>query len=123
MSVSSWHAVRYPIQPGSEESVARLFRASVLPPDELTAGEGEQATRLLGTMVFVGNGTALRLIEFDGELPAVIAHLASRPEARAFQAELAKYLQTDHDLRGPGIGAFFRDATLRQVPVGSATDG
>ena len=120
--MSSWHAVRYPIQPGSEETVAQLFRASVLPPDELKTGQGDAATRLLGTMVFVGNGIALRLIEFDGELPAVIAHLASRPEARAFQAELAKHLRTDHDLRGPGIGAFFRDATLTQVPMGAAED-
>ncbi len=117
--MSKWHAVRYPIQPGSEETVAQLFRGAVLPPDELKAGEGEAATRLLGTMVFVGNGIALRLIEFDGELSAVIGHLAARPEARAFQAELAKYLRTDHDLRGPGIGAFFRDATLTQVSIGA----
>ncbi|HEX3784148.1 MAG TPA: SchA/CurD-like domain-containing protein [Pseudonocardiaceae bacterium] len=118
--MSSWHAVRYPIKAGSEERVKELFRNTALPPAELTAttSADRPATRLLSTMVFVGPGSAVRLIEFEGELSSVIAHLAGRKEARTFQTELAQYLQTDHDLRGPGIGAFFRDATLQHVPVG-----
>ncbi|HUY45926.1 MAG TPA: SchA/CurD-like domain-containing protein [Streptosporangiaceae bacterium] len=111
--MSNWHATLYPIKPGTEEHVTALFREGGRPRTEVGDGTGEPAARLLSTMVFVGPGRALRIIEFEGPLADVIGHLSRDPAARRFQRRLAEHL----DLPGgatPGP-AFFRDAALRPV--------
>lgn len=114
--MSNWHAVLYPIRPGTEAEVTRLFQTG--PSPGLTAADG--AARLLSTRVFVGPGRVLRVIEYDGELGRVIAHLRSDPRAAAFQRDLAAYLDLPEGRpHGP---AFFRDATLAHVPYTGATD-
>jgi hypothetical protein len=116
--MSSWHAVVYPIRPGTEDEVAHLFRAGERPSTEIHGPEGEVVARLLSTRVFVGNGKVMRVIEFDGELRQIIAHLRTQPAAQALQARLDDYLDVPPEARAPeNLPRFFRDASLECVLV------
>jgi hypothetical protein len=116
--MSNWHAILYPIKRGTEEQVKALFRNSGSPQMEVRDDHGEMVAKLLSTMVFVGPGKALRVIEFDGALPQIIRHLRGQPAAARFQQGLDEYLDLpDGAARGPG---FFRDAALRPVPLAGA---
>ena len=61
--MGTWHALFYPLKPGSEEKVKELFRESGRPNFEITDGNGEVVGKLLGTMAFVGREMAVRVIE------------------------------------------------------------
>lgn len=116
--MTSWHAIVYPIRPGTEDAVAKLFRGGERVSTEIHGPDGAVVARLLHTMVFVGNGKAMRLIEFEGELSQVIAHLRSQPAARALQAGLNDYLAVPPEAREPrNLPSFFRDAALECVLV------
>jgi hypothetical protein len=113
---SNWHALVYPLKPGSAEAVAEEFRASPSPSLEVTDEAGRVVGRLLGTLAFVGERQAVRVIEVEGPVAAVSAYMGRSPQAREFQGRLQPYLAVDRDLSSPAsMGAFFRDATLRCV--------
>ena len=44
--MSTWHALQYPIKPGSEEAVKELFRTSGRPNFEITSPDGKVVGRL-----------------------------------------------------------------------------
>ena len=73
--MSDWHAIMYPIRPGTEEAVRDLFANVKLPRRKVYDENGDVLAELLSTMVFVGKGRALRLIEFTGALPWIVDHL------------------------------------------------
>ncbi|HEY0804761.1 MAG TPA: SchA/CurD-like domain-containing protein [Pseudonocardiaceae bacterium] len=113
--MSNWHAIMYPIKPGTEERVRDLFEQVTLPRRKVYDEDGDLIAELLSTKVFVGDGKALRLIEFTGALPWIVGHLRGEPAAVAFQARLNEFLDLpDGAVQGP---AFFRDAALRRVPL------
>jgi hypothetical protein len=113
--MSDWHAIMYPIRPGAEDRVQELFDQVVLPRRKVYDEDGDVIAELLSTMVFVGPGRVLRLIEFTGALPWIVGHLRAEPAAVAFQRELDQYLDLPAGAtRGP---AFFRDAALGRVPL------
>lgn len=112
--MSEWHAIVYPIKPGTEDRVRELFENVRLPRRKVYDEDGVVLAELLSTMVFVGHGKALRLIEFTGALPWVIGHLRGEPAAAAFQRELDQYLDLPEG--GRRGFAFFRDAALAHVP-------
>ena len=86
--MSTWHALLYPIKEGSEEIVKELFRNSGRPNFEIKSPDGQVVGRLLATMAFVGTGAAIRVIEVDGPLPVVAAHMSRQPEVREFERQL-----------------------------------
>jgi hypothetical protein len=113
--MSDWHAILYPIKPGTEEAVRELFDDVVLPRRKVHDENGDVIAEMLSTMVFVGPGRALRLIEFTGAWQWIVGHLRGEPAAYGFQQRLNQYLDLpDGGARGP---AFFRDAALTQVPL------
>jgi hypothetical protein len=113
--MSNWHAIMYPIRPGTEDQVRELFEQVSLPRRRVYDEDGVVLAELLSTMVFVGHGRALRLIEFTGALPWIVGHLRSEPAAIAFQGRLNEFLDLPAGVtRGP---AFFRDAALGRVPL------
>jgi len=113
--MSDWHAIMYPIRPGTEDQVRDLFANVRLPRRKVYDENGDVLAELLSTMVFVGEGKALRLIEFTGALQWIVGHLRGEPTAVAFQQQLNQYLDLpDGGVRGP---AFFRDAAMGRVPV------
>jgi SchA/CurD like domain len=114
--MSTWHALQYPIKPGSEEAVKELFRNSGRPQFEITAPDGKVVGRLLATMAFVGEGTAIRVIEVDGPLPLVAAHMSRQPEVREFERQLEEHLSEGRDMLSPeGARAFFQKAGMENV--------
>lgn len=114
--MSTWHALFYPLKAGSEEVVKELFRRSDRPQFDVRDADGKVVGRLLGTMAFVGKEMAVRVIEVDGALPMVAAHMSRQPEVREFERQLEEHLTKPRDMRTPeGARAFFRDAALECV--------
>lgn len=114
--MSTWHALYYPLKPGSEETVKDLFRRSERPHFDVLDEKGNIVGRLLGTMVFVGKEMAVRVIEVEGPLPMVAAHMSRQPEVKDFERQLESYLTRPRDMRTPeGARQFFRDAALECV--------
>ena len=114
--MSTWHALQYPIKPGSEEAVKELFRTSGRPNFEITSPDGKVVGRLLATMAFVGEGIAIRVIEVDGPLPLVAAHMSRQPEVKEFERQLEEHLSEGRDMLSPeGARAFFQKAGMENV--------
>jgi hypothetical protein len=112
----AWHALHYPLKPGSEPAVAELFRSSGRPSFDVTDERGQVVGRLLGTMVFVGRGTAVRILEVEGPLPLVAAHMSRQEEVRRFERELEQHLAEPRDMTTPdGAREFFRRAGMECV--------
>jgi SchA/CurD like domain len=114
--MSQWHALFYPLTAGSEEEVKRLFRESGRPQFDVRNDDGEIAGRLLGTLAFVGKEMAVRVIEVDGSLPMVAAHMSRQPEVREFERQLEQHLSKPRDMLTPeGARQFFQEAALECV--------
>ena len=114
--MSQWHALFYPLQAGHEEAVKKLFRSSDRPEFDVRDGDGNVVGRLLGTMAFVGQEMAVRVIEVEGALPVVAAHMSRQPEVREFEQQLEEHLAKPRDMRTPeGARQFFRDSALECV--------
>lgn len=114
--MSTWHALFYPLKAGSEETVKELFRRSERPEFDVRDETGNVVGRLLGTMAFVGKEMAVRVIEIDGTLPEVAAHMSRQPEVREFEQQLEQHLTRPRDMRTPeGARRFFRESALECV--------
>lgn len=113
---AQWHALFYPLKAGTEETVKELFRESGRPRFDVTDADGKVVGRLLGTMAFVGKEMAVRVIEVEGPLPMVAAHMSRQPEVREFERQLEEHLAVARDMVTPeGARQFFRDAALECV--------
>jgi hypothetical protein len=120
----TWHALYYPLKDGSEQEVGELFRHSGRPQFDMRDDSGQAAGRLLGTMAFVGRGKAIRVIEVDGPLPQVAAHMSRQPEVREFERQLEEHLAVPRDMTSPdGARAFFRTAAMDNVQTVLGSQG
>jgi hypothetical protein len=114
--MSTWHALQYPIKKGSEEAVKDLFRGSGRPQFDITDAGGKVVGRLLSTMAFVGTETAIRVIEVEGPLPLVAAHMSRQPEVKEFERRLEEHLSEPRDMLSPaGARKFFQRAGMENV--------
>ena len=114
--MSTWYALNYPLKAGSEEKVKELFRHSGRPEFDVRDDDGNVVGRLLGTMTFVGKEIAVRVIEIEGPLPVVAAHMSRQPEVREFERQLEEHLAKPRDMRTPqGAREFFREASMECV--------
>lgn len=115
------YAIMFRIKPGTEDKVRDLL-ANYGRPNGVAA----DGTRLVSTSVFMKDGIVVRMIEIDGTLPGLVAHMSREPRIQAVEAELDGYL-VEEDRRDAstldGARAFFRKAmmehitTRRAVPV------
>jgi hypothetical protein len=122
--MSNWHALYYPLKPGSEEKVKELFRLGGRPTSEVRGEDGREVGRLLGTMVFVGRELAVRVIEIEGPLGLVAAHMSRQEAVRAFERELQEYLAIPRDmLSTSGARDFFRMALMECVVARRLDEG
>jgi hypothetical protein len=116
--MSQWFALLYKIKPGSEQTVEEMFQASGRPQHDVRNDAGEVVGRLLTTMVFVGAGTCVRVIEVEGDLRDVSRHMSRQQEVRKFEDDIEQYLTEPRDMRSPeGAQRFYRDAGMRCVLI------
>jgi SchA/CurD like domain len=116
--MSRWHALLYKLKPGHEGKVAELIERTERPAHDVIDDDGNVVGRLLTTMVFVGDETAVRIIEYEGELPVVARHMGRQPEVAAFERAVEEHLSEPRDVRSPeGAQEFFRKRGLRPVII------
>src|SRR5215208_4896079 len=111
--MSHWFALLYKLKPGTEDDVRDLFANSGRPDHEVKDDAGAIVGKLLTTLVFVGEETAVRVIEVDGDLRQVSRHMGRQPVVAAFEQEIEQYLAEPRDMRSPeGAQEFFRKRGL-----------
>ena len=106
-------ALMFRIKPGTEDAVRDLL-ANYARPNGVSA----DGTRLVSTSVFMKDGIVVRVIEIDGTLQGLTAHLSQEPSIQAVEAELDKYLVEEdrRDASTPaGARAFFGRAMMEHV--------
>jgi hypothetical protein len=109
------YAVTFRVRPDAEETVANLL-ASYDPPQPII----DENTRLLSTTVFMKDCQVIRMIEFEGEFPKIMAHLSQDPNIQYVERELDKYLveEDKRDMSTPdGARKFFQNALMRTVTM------
>ncbi|MEU8381353.1 SchA/CurD-like domain-containing protein [Streptosporangium sp. NPDC048865] len=105
------YAITFQIRPGAEAAVRELL-SSYAPPE----WETSDGTRLLSTSIFMKGTTVVRVIEIDGNLPSVMAHLARQPSIQKLERELDGHLAVPRDMGGPeGARSFFLSALMDHV--------
>jgi hypothetical protein len=111
-------AITYDIKPGCEDELAEVFGgfrrvgSSAVP----SAGGQEQATRILATALFIRDDTMVRFIEYEGDLDAVIRHMASQPGVQEIERKLKPYLSIPRDTDTvEGFVATFKRSMLRCI--------
>jgi hypothetical protein len=113
-----WFSLLYPLKPGREEEVSELFRNSPRPDHEVKDANGNELGKLLTTLVFVGNGHAIRTVEVEGDIRTVAAHIGSQPAVAALENDLEQHLREFRDVRSPeGAQTYFATAGMRNVLV------
>jgi len=105
------HAVMFTVRPGSEEAVAEILASYDRP-----AAEIDESTRLIGTTVFMKGNIVVRVMDFEGRLDRVMAHLSQQPTVRGVEERLNPYLEEPRDLSDPqGARQFFQRAMMRRI--------
>ncbi|KAF4407473.1 MULTISPECIES: SchA/CurD-like domain-containing protein [Streptomyces] len=100
-------AVTWTVKPGSEERVAELF-AGYKRPDSFVMedAEGNVTGKLIATAVFMKDNRVVRVIEYEGSLPALMRHMAAQDTVRELEEQLAEFLEQPRDTSSPTA---FRD--------------
>jgi hypothetical protein len=105
------HAILFRVKPESRTAVRALL-AGYDPPEHTT----EDGTRLVSTSIFMSGDVVVRMMEIDGNLPSVMAHLAKQPSVQQLERDLDPHLAEPRDMRSPeGARAFFRSAMMDHV--------
>src|SRR3954471_20112769 len=105
------HALLFRVKPGSEASVAEILGGYERPATTI-----DDTTRLLGTTVFMYRDIVVRVMEIEGDLRRVIAHLAGQPTIQATEAALNPHLAEPRDLSDPmAARAFFGRAMMKRL--------
>ncbi|MET9294798.1 SchA/CurD-like domain-containing protein [Streptomyces sp. NPDC003077] len=113
------YAIGFQVKPGTEAVVKDLL-AGYSPPEWITSG----GDRLLGTSIFMKDGLVVRVMEIDGSLPRVMAHLARQPAIQELERRLDEFLVEPRDLSSPaGARAFFQKAMMEHVTTRVAVFG
>jgi SchA/CurD like domain len=121
--VSNWFALLYKLKPGSEETVAELFRNSGRPDHTVRDDDGNEIGQLITTMAFVGSENAVRVIEIEGDFQAVAAHMSRQPETQEFERGIQEHLSEPRNLSTPeGAVAFFKKRGMQNVLLRRSED-
>jgi len=114
--MSEWFALLYKLKPGSEEAVEQIFQESGRPDHIVRNEDGEVTGKLLRTLAFVGKEMAIRVLEYEGDLRQVSAHVSRQPVVQEFERKVQDHLAVPRDLSTPaGAGLFFAMWGLRNV--------
>ena len=105
--MSRFAAVTWAVKPGFDEELAQLFANYPRPDSYIVRDEaGNQVGAVLSTVVFLKDERIVRVIEYDGDLPAVMRHMAGQRSVRDLEEQMERYLEVPRDTSTPGA---FRD--------------
>jgi hypothetical protein len=111
------------VKPGTEEKVAELFANYVSPEHTVRGEDGEVKGKLLSTAVFMKDNVIVRVMEVEGDMAAVAAHLGAQPGIQALERQLDDYLEVPRDMSTPeGAAKFFRESAMRCLVARRAED-
>ena len=114
--MSTWMALYFGLKPGHENEVEEIFKNSGRPEHDVLDEAGNVVGRLMRTLVFVGQGRAVRVIEIEGDIMAVSKHMAKQQEVVELEELLEEHLSEPRDMRSPeGAMQFFMNAGMRCV--------
>ena len=114
--MSEWFALLYKLKPGSEAAVQEIFEQSGRPDHVVVGPDGVEQGKLIRTLAFVGKEMAVRVLEYEGDLRSVSAHVSRQPVVQEFERKVQDHLAVPRDLSTPaGAGAFFQEWGLRCV--------
>jgi hypothetical protein len=103
------YALSFTVQPGSEPAVAEILGSYRRPP----AGAASGPPLLRRTSVFMAGPRVVRVMDVDGDIGAVMRHLAAQPQIRAVEEALDPHLSTPRDLgSADGAREFLHQALL-----------
>lgn len=108
-------AITYDIKPGCEDELAEIFSGF-----RRVGGSGVPATdsetRILATALFIRDATMVRFIEYEGDLDAVIRHMAQQPGVQEIERKLKPYITKPRDTATvEGFVATFKRSMLRPL--------
>lgn len=110
-------AITYDVMPGHEDALAEIFagfrrvRSSSVP-----GASGQEAGRVLATAVFIRDGLLVRVIEYEGDLSVIAAHMARQPGVQEIERKLKPYLNSPRDTSTvDGFVTTFTNGLLRCV--------
>jgi hypothetical protein len=115
--VPEFSAVTWKVKPGFDEELADLFAHSKRPDSTVILDEaGGAVGKLLSTAVFLKDDTIVRVIQYEGELPAVMRHMAGQQVVRELEEELQKYLVEPRETDDPqAFQEFFLRTSMRRL--------
>ncbi len=106
--MSDHWALLWEIKPGSEDAVRELFKNYERPDPIVKDEDGNVKGRLVGTQVFLKGTTVVRVMEIEGFLPDVAAHLGRQPAIQELELKLDEHLAEPRDMTDPeGARKFF----------------
>jgi SchA/CurD like domain len=112
--LSQHWALIWNVKAGTEGQVEELFRNYKTPERVVRDENGNEVGKLLSTQVFMKDNTLVRVMEIEGELRDVAAHLGRQPAIRELEAKLDPLCETPRDMASPeGARAYFQSAMMR----------
>jgi hypothetical protein len=110
-------AISYRVKPGHEDEIAEIFTNYRRPASpQVRDGSGEEVARIVGTAVFIQDGTMVRFIEYEGDLEAVARFMAMQPGVREFERKIVPFLSKPRDTETvDGFVRTFTASTMRCI--------
>ena len=110
-------AISYGIKPGHEEEIAEIFSPRNfrrVDSAEIVGEDGRVAGRLLATGVFIQDTAMIRVIEYEGDIRRIGAHMARQEGVQEAERKIAPYLLEQRDTRdAAGFTQHMRNSAMR----------
>lgn len=107
-------ALIWTVKPGSEQTVEDLFSNYGRPDPVVRDQNGNVVGQLISTQVFMKDNMIVRVLEVEGDMRAVAAHLGQQPAIRNLEEQLDQYLEKPRNMSTPeGAAKFFRETMMK----------
>jgi septin family protein len=107
------YAIMFRVRPETQDAVRELLSTYSAPEHVV-----DESTRLVSTSVFLKDGLIVRMIEIEGSIEKLMAHMSKDPSIQYVERELDKYL-VEEDRRKTntpdGARAFFQRVLMETV--------
>ena len=122
--MSDFYALMWNVKPGTEQQVEEIFSNYETPDHTVRDADGNVTGKLIATQVFLKGNTVVRVMEVEGSLPAISAHLGQQPGIQKLEAQLDPLLETPRDMSNPqGAAKFFMETAMKCLVSRRMDDG